>query len=88
MNSIDTCVVSFASWEEILYETNGMNDHVHLLLRLPPKLAVSDALRTIKASSSKRVNESKPGFHKFGWQVGFRLYREQVPGCHREQVHS
>ena len=52
------------------YETNGMNDHVHLLLRLPPKLAVSDALRTIKASSSKWVNESKPGLHNSGGRMG------------------
>ncbi|HEX8914380.1 MAG TPA: IS200/IS605 family transposase [Humisphaera sp.] len=31
----------------------GMPDHVHVLTYLPPKVAVSDALRDLKASSSK-----------------------------------
>jgi REP element-mobilizing transposase RayT len=34
-------------------EINGMPDHVHMLVILPAKIAVSDALREIKASSSK-----------------------------------
>jgi putative transposase len=37
---------------------NGMEEHVHLLVSLPPTIAVSDALRFIKANSCKWVHES------------------------------
>ncbi len=53
---------------------NGMPDHMHLLVILPPKTALSDALREIKANSSKWVHESKPALAKFGWQDGFAAF--------------
>ncbi len=55
-------------------EINGMPDHVHLLAILPPKIAVSDALREIKANSSKWVHETKPDLAKFGWQDGYAAF--------------
>ena len=36
-----------------LFEIGGIEDHVHLLTTLSPAKAVSDAIRQIKASSSK-----------------------------------
>jgi REP element-mobilizing transposase RayT len=53
---------------------NGMPDHVHLLIILPPKIALSDALREIKANSSKWLHETKPGLAKFAWQDGFAAF--------------
>jgi REP element-mobilizing transposase RayT len=55
-------------------EINGMPDHVHLLAILPPKIALSDALREIKANSSKWVHETKPELAKFGWQDGYSAF--------------
>ena len=55
-------------------EINGMPDHVHLLAILPPKIALSDALREIKANSSKWVHETKPDLAKFGWQDGYAAF--------------
>jgi len=55
-------------------EINGMPDHVHILAILPPKIAVSDALRTIKTNSSKWVHESKPELAAFAWQYGFSAF--------------
>jgi putative transposase len=55
-------------------EINGMSDHVHILTILPPKIAVSDALREIKAGSSKWIHESKPDLWKFAWQDGFSAF--------------
>jgi REP element-mobilizing transposase RayT len=34
------------------YGINGTNDHVHMLISLPPNVSTSDALRFIKANSS------------------------------------
>lgn len=52
----------------------GMPDHVHLLVKLKPKFAVSDVVRDIKAGSSKWVNDMKEGLRKFGWQDGFAAF--------------
>ena len=49
----------------------GTDNHVHLLLVLPPKLSLSHALRAIKANSSKWMNESG---HLFAWQEGYAAF--------------
>ena len=37
----------------VLVEVGGVEDHLHLLANIPPTVALSDAIRDIKASSSK-----------------------------------
>lgn len=62
-------------------EINGMADHIHLLAILPPKIAISDALRDIKANSSKWIHEAKVQFKTFGWQdeyAAFTVSKSQV----------
>jgi REP element-mobilizing transposase RayT len=51
---------------------NGMSDHVHLLVSLPPTVHVSEAMRFVKANSSKWVTEKfgKP----FEWQKGYGAF--------------
>jgi hypothetical protein len=46
----------------------GTANHVHILLALPPKLSLSDAMRALKANSSKWMNENG---HRFAWQEGY-----------------
>ena len=58
----------------ICLEINGISDHVHILAKIPPKIAISNALRDIKANSSKWVNETKSGLRKFGWQDGYSAF--------------
>lgn len=51
---------------------NGMSDHVHILATLPPTISTSDAMRFIKANSSKWVSEK---FNRlFEWQKGFGAF--------------
>lgn len=58
---------------------NGMSEHIHLLVSLPPTVSISDALKFLKANSSKWMNER---FGKeFAWQIGygaFSVSRSQV----------
>ncbi|MFN0138592.1 MAG: IS200/IS605 family transposase [Pyrinomonadaceae bacterium] len=51
---------------------NGMDDHVHLLVMLPATICISDAMRFIKANSSRWMKErfGKP----FAWQTGFGVF--------------
>ena len=42
---------------------NAMPDHVHLLVRLPPTVKVSDFIGQVKGASAHRINEEiKPNF--------------------------
>ena len=53
---------------------NGMPDHIHLLIGLGPDCKLSDLVRTIKANSSKWINESSFILEKFQWQKGFGAF--------------
>ena len=50
----------------IAFEINGMNDHVHLLVKAPPTVKFSDFLRDLKSNSSKKAKELTKS--KFAWQ--------------------
>ena len=50
---------------------NAMPDHVHLLIRLPPTIALSEFIGLLKGGTSFRANrEIKPRF-KLVWQEGY-----------------
>jgi putative transposase len=57
-----------------LLEIGGIADHVHMLVRLPPTLAVADALRVYKANSSKWANERARRKGWFEWQEGYAAF--------------
>jgi putative transposase len=53
---------------------NGLTDHVHLLLALPPNLALSEAMRVLKTNSSRWVHEQWPQRRAFAWQTGYGAF--------------
>lgn len=55
-------------------EIGGMPDHIHILTKLSPKLAIMDVLRDIKAVSSKWVNDSQLSRDRFEWQTGYGAF--------------
>lgn len=55
-------------------EINGWIDHVHLLVRIPAKIAVSDFVGRLKSSTSKHINDNSGLIRKFGWQDGFGAF--------------
>ena len=50
----------------------GMDDHVHILLLLPPTITLAKAVQTLKANSSRWLHETfgKP----FEWQEGYAAF--------------
>ncbi len=50
---------------------NGTKDHAHLLVQLPPVLALAKALQIIKGNSSRWVNETFDCRRPFAWQEGY-----------------
>lgn len=57
-----------------LIEIGGVKDHVHLLARLSPSLAVADVVRDVKANSSKWVHEQPAITQPFEWQKGYSAF--------------
>jgi len=50
---------------------NAMPDHVHLLVRLPPKVTVSDFIGEVKGAASYRVNHDLKSCQGLYWQEGY-----------------
>jgi putative transposase len=61
-----------------LIQIGGIEDHLHLLVALPPTITVADAVRDIKANASKWINENRNDTRnasdKFEWQIGYGAF--------------
>ncbi len=57
-----------------LYQINGIEDHLHLLIDLHPTVSLSNLVKDIKVSSSIWLKRNKK-FPLFkGWQVGYGAF--------------
>jgi REP element-mobilizing transposase RayT len=52
----------------LVLANGGMEDHVHLLIQLPPVLSVAKAASLVKTNSSRWMNDHGM---KFAWQEGY-----------------
>ena len=50
---------------------NGVEDHVHCFFQLKTTLSLSEVMKSVKAKSSKWINENDFFFFFFEWQRGF-----------------
>jgi len=53
---------------------NGVEDHVHCFLGLKPVVSVSELMKTVKAKSSKYVNDHQLTPNRFEWQEGYGVF--------------
>src|SRR5208283_1866841 len=54
-----------------VHAIGGIEDHIHLLVQVPPSLPVAKAILTIKSNSSRWANEQGC---KFAWQQGYGAF--------------
>jgi putative transposase len=47
-------------FEAVLVDSNGEDDHVHLLVEYPPKVALSHLVNSLKGVSSRRLRQQHP----------------------------
>ena len=63
-NALDSLQMVFSEvcrdFEAELKEFNGENDHVHLLVEYPPKIAVSKMVNSLKGVSSRLLKKKHP----------------------------
>ncbi len=53
---------------------NGVEDHVHCFLGLKPTVSISELMKTVKAKSSKYINDNNFLLDRFEWQVGYGAF--------------
>ncbi len=55
-------------------EIGGTRDHVHILTKLSPVIAVADVIRDLKSNSSKWISELPESRTRFEWQKGYSAF--------------
>ena len=53
---------------------NGVEDHIHCFVGLRPVVPVSELMKTVKAKSSKYINDHKLTPGRFEWQEGYGVF--------------
>lgn len=57
-----------------LLQAGGMPDHIHLLVSLPPTVAISDMANALKSNSSRWIHDEIDGMKVFTWQEGYGAF--------------
>ncbi|QLE54906.1 IS200/IS605 family transposase [Nostoc sp. TCL26-01] len=58
-----------------IHAIDGIEDHIHVVVTIPPSLAVSEFVKKIKGSSSHHLNHSSnASSDKFAWQEGYGVF--------------
>jgi putative transposase len=55
----------------VLLRSGGIEDHVHLLLKIHPSFAIADTVKLIKGNSSRWINKNQKVSARFEWQRGY-----------------
>ena len=56
----------------IVHSVNGMPDHIHVIVSIPPKISISEYMQKIKGSTSHYLAEKY--FNSFQWQKGYGVF--------------
>jgi len=57
-----------------LLRAGGIEDHVHLLLKVHPSLSIADTVKLIKGNSSRWINDNQKVSARFEWQRGYGAF--------------
>ena len=57
-----------------LLRAGGMEDHVHLFLKIHPSCALAETVKLIKGNASKWINQSTKIPFRFEWQRGYGAF--------------
>jgi REP element-mobilizing transposase RayT len=54
-----------------VHAVNGIADHVHMVVTIPPTILISDWIGDLKGSSSFHINQRIANRHVLDWQAGY-----------------
>lgn len=73
-----TGVVQSGNYPCKMLATGSVEDHIHLLISMHPMVAPSKLIQTIKANSSRWINEQGFIRTRFEWQEGFGVSSHSI----------
>ncbi len=59
--------------ECIPHAINGMPDHIHVVISIPPRFSISTVIGRLKGASSRHINAIQPGVC-FAWQEEYSVF--------------
>jgi len=54
-----------------IHAAGNVEDHVHVVVSIPPKLSIADCVRHLKGASAYAINHMDGGNGQFKWQSGY-----------------
>jgi len=54
-----------------IHAAGNVEDHGHIVLSIPPKIAVADCVRHLKGASAYSINHMDESDGQFKWQAGY-----------------
>jgi REP element-mobilizing transposase RayT len=73
-----TGIVHASQYPCKILATGSVEDHIHLLISMHPMVAPSKLMQTIKANSSRWINEQRFLRTRFEWQEGFGVFSHSI----------
>ncbi|MFZ5809303.1 MAG: IS200/IS605 family transposase [Chloroflexota bacterium] len=55
----------------IIHAAGNVEDHVHIVVSIPPNLSIADCVRHIKGASAHAINQGRLSEDRFHWQEGY-----------------
>ena len=55
----------------VVHAIGGIEDHIHLAISVPPKLALAEVVGQLKGASSYHINHQPQTSHIFRWQSSY-----------------
>ena len=57
-----------------LIEIGGIEDHVHVVVRIPPTVSIAELIKQIKGAASHLATHKVPGGDTFKWQGAYAAF--------------
>ncbi len=54
-----------------IHAAGNVEDHAHIVVSIPPKIAIADSVRHLKGASAFAINHMQGSNGQFKWQVGY-----------------
>lgn len=54
-----------------IHAAGNVDDHVHVVVSIPPKLSVADCVRHLKGASAYAIDHMEESDRQFKWQAGY-----------------
>jgi putative transposase len=58
----------------IVHAIGGTENHIHLIVSIPPTQSIAEFVKNIKGSSSHYLNQIRQNSNRFGWQEGYGVF--------------